>query len=87
MKSRFLAALCCTSALCAFSAANTAMAQGSDQPAATAGSQGLEEIVVTARRTEEKLQNAPVSITAFTAAKLDQQNIQNPAGLQVWCPH
>ena len=86
MTSRFVAALCCTSALCAFSASDMAMAQGGDQPAATAGSQGLEEIVVTARRTEEKLQTSPVSVTAFTAAKLDQQNITNPTGLQGLVP-
>jgi iron complex outermembrane receptor protein len=85
MTSRFVAALCCTSALCAFSAFDGARAQQADQPAA-ASAAGLEEIVVTARRTEEKLQVAPVSVTAFTAAKLDQQNIQNPAGLQGLVP-
>ena len=86
MTSRLLAALCCTSALCVVSAFDGARAQGGDQPAATAGAQGLEEIVVTARRTEEKLQAAPVSVTAFTAAKLDQQNITNPVGLQGLVP-
>jgi iron complex outermembrane receptor protein len=86
MTSRFVAALCCTSALCAFSVSDMAVAQGSDQPAATGASQGLEEIVVTARRTEEKLQSSPVSVTALTAAKLDQQNITNPTGLQGLVP-
>src|ERR1700722_14494532 len=85
MTSRLVAALSCTSALCAFSAFDGARAQQGAQPAA-APAAGLEEIVVTARRTEEKLQVAPVSVTAFTAAKLDQQNIQNPAGLQGLVP-
>ena len=35
--------------------------------------QGLEEIVVTARKTAEALQTTPVSITAITAAKLEAQ--------------
>src|ERR1700761_3409499 len=82
MRSKLLAALCCTSALCAVSAFDSARAQAGDQPAVAAGGQGLEEIVVTARRTEEKLQAAPVSVTAFTAAKLGQQNITNPTGLR-----
>ena len=86
MTSRFVAALCCTSALCAFSAFDGARAQQAAQPAASTGAGQLEEIVVTARRTEEKLQVAPVSITAFTAAKLDQQNITNPVGLQGLVP-
>ena len=36
---------------------------------------GLEEIVVTARKREESLQDTPVSITAFTGAMLEQQHI------------
>ena len=85
MTSRFIAALCCTSAICAFSAIDSARAQQADQPAASAPA-GLEEIVVTARRTEEKLQVAPVSVTALTSAKLDQQNVTSPAGLQGLVP-
>jgi iron complex outermembrane receptor protein len=84
MTSRFVAALCCTSALCAFSAFDGARAQQADQPAAAPA--GLEEIVVTARRTEEKLQVAPVSVTALTSAKLEQQNVTSPAGLQGLVP-
>ncbi len=35
----------------------------------------LEEIVVTARRREESLQDTPISITAFTGAALEQRQI------------
>jgi len=45
---------CAASALSLGASAPGAMAQQGDQPAAT-GSNGLEEIVVTARRREEKL--------------------------------
>ncbi len=44
-------------------------------PAASTG--GLEEIVVTARRVQENLQNVPTAITAFTAQDLKEQQIQS----------
>ncbi len=86
MTSRFVAALCCTSAICAFTAIDGARAQQAAAPAAASAGPQLEEIVVTARRTEEKLQVVPVSVTALTAAKLDQQNVTSPAGLQGLVP-
>ncbi len=45
------------------------------QEAGSMGSSVLEEIVVTARRREERLQDTPISITAFTGASLDQRQI------------
>ena len=50
--------------------ARPAAAQETDVPAAAAKA-GLEEIVVTARRREERLQTVPIAITAFTQADLD----------------
>ncbi|SFR89991.1 TonB-dependent receptor [Sphingomonas jatrophae] len=44
-----------------------------DAPAATEG--GLEDIVVTARRRAENLQETPVSITAFSGNKLEAMNV------------
>jgi iron complex outermembrane receptor protein len=87
MTSRFIAALCCTSAICAISALGSARAQEAAQAEARAGGQQLEEIVVTARKTEEKLQVTPVSITALTAAKLDQQNVTSPVNLNGLAPN
>ena len=37
----------------------------------------LEEVVVTAQRREQNLQDVPVSVTAFTGATLEQRNIKN----------
>lgn len=37
----------------------------------------LEEIVVTARKTEEALQDVPIAITAFTAENIEQAGIEN----------
>ena len=42
-----------------------------------AGKFGLEEIVVTARKRTEQLQDAPVSVTAFSAATIEQRSIDS----------
>ncbi|MEE4659124.1 MAG: TonB-dependent receptor [Halieaceae bacterium] len=38
----------------------------------------LEEIVVTARKREESLQDVPISVTAFTAAQIEDAGIERP---------
>jgi iron complex outermembrane recepter protein len=43
----------------------------------TAASNGLEEIVVTATRRSERLQDVPVSVLAFSQEKLDAQGLKN----------
>ncbi|HLG89302.1 MAG TPA: TonB-dependent receptor [Alphaproteobacteria bacterium] len=49
--------------------------------AVAAGAAGLEEIVVTARRRDEKLQAVPLAVTALTAKALDEQHIENSTDL------
>lgn len=39
------------------------------------GTQGLEEIIVTARKVEENLQETPIAITAFTGSALEDRQI------------
>jgi outer membrane receptor protein involved in Fe transport len=43
----------------------------------------IEEIVVTARRREESLQQVPLAITAFTTEDIEARNIENTEDL---CP-
>ena len=45
-----------------------------EAPAATGG---LEEIVVTAQRRTEKLQDVPISISAFSSEQMDAQGVRN----------
>ncbi len=52
------------------------MAQTADQPAASGGN-GLEEIVVTARRKEEKAQTVPIALTSLTPERLQRQDIRD----------
>ena len=49
---------------------------GADDNAASGGN-GLEEIVVTATRRTERLQDVPVSATAFSQEKLDAQGLRS----------
>lgn len=59
-----------------------ASSPGQATPARAAG--GLEEIVVTAQRREENLQNVPVAVTAISASTLANfrvTNVQNISGL------
>jgi iron complex outermembrane recepter protein len=43
----------------------------------SAASGGLEEIVVTATRRQERMQDVPISMLAFSQEKLDQQGLKN----------
>jgi len=43
----------------------------------TAASGGLEEIVVTAQRREQRLQDVPMSITTFSQEQIDQQGLRS----------
>jgi iron complex outermembrane receptor protein len=62
-----------------------AYGQQTAQPAASSAS-GLEEIVVTARRREERLQSVPVAITAFSEDTLQQKSVTAVQDLQYSVP-
>ncbi|MCI1270734.1 MAG: TonB-dependent receptor [Sphingobium sp.] len=59
-------------------------AQAQEDAATTEG--GLEEIVVTAQKRGEKLQNVPIAITALTANQLVRANIQSVSDLTLATP-
>ncbi len=79
MNVRIPLALACSASLFSMLQPTVAFAQA-DQPGAT-NSGTLEEIVVTARRKEEKLQTVPVAITAFTPASLEEKHIESASDL------
>src|SRR5205085_4376288 len=78
-------------ALTAF--ASPALAQEEPAPAANTdqSQQDLgaadQEVTVTARRTEENLQNVPAAVSAFSARSLDRIQAQDPTGLQGAVPN
>jgi iron complex outermembrane receptor protein len=49
--------------------------------------EALEEIIVTAQRREERMQETPVAITAFTGAELEQRSIGDLAGVGNFTPN
>ncbi|HLG87313.1 MAG TPA: TonB-dependent receptor [Alphaproteobacteria bacterium] len=57
-----------------------------DQPAA-APAGGIEEIVVTAQRREEKLHDVPIAVTAFNAATIQERNITDINGIAGFAPN
>ena len=64
---------------------STGEAQPTDQPS-TPSATALQEIVVIARRREEKLQSVPVAVTAFNQADIDEHEIQDGSDLMRLVP-
>lgn len=58
----------------------------SSRPATQVQSSGLEDIVVTARRTSELLQSVPVAVTALTGEFLERQNIVDASSIPQFAP-
>lgn len=53
----------------------------------SAGAQGLEEIIVTARKREENLQETPISITAFTGENLESRGVNDMSEIGRYTPN
>jgi iron complex outermembrane receptor protein len=70
----------CAALLLSGAFAPSAIAQESAQQSAASGA-GLEEIVVTARRREEKLQTVPIAISAVGGESLTEHSIANGTDL------
>ena len=47
---------------------------------------GLSEVIVTARRVEERLQDVPISITVFNQQQLNNRNVVNAQDLAAYTP-
>jgi iron complex outermembrane receptor protein len=63
------------------------LAQADSALAQTGGERGLEEIVVTAQRREERLQETPVTVTAITAMQVDELGIGNTQDIAKLVPN
>lgn len=85
MSGRLVTLLCTTTAMIGWVGLHPAMAQ-TRQDSATSGD-GLEEIVVTARRREEKLQTTPVSVSALSGTTLDRLDIHGIDKIGLYIPN
>ena len=63
------------------------LAAAQDAPAQDEGVTVVDDIIVTARRTEESLQRAPLAISAFSGETLDRQGTQQVTDLQGAVPN
>jgi iron complex outermembrane receptor protein len=61
-------------------------ADANESSVQSADSGGLEEIVVTARRKEERLQDVPLAVSAFTAQKLENLDLQDTTQIALFSP-
>ncbi len=73
MSSRLALTLCASVAAISLAGPRTALAQANQ--AGTVADSGMEEIVVTARRKEERVQSVPIAITAFSQSDLEKKDI------------
>lgn len=71
--------------VCAAAVTTPSFAQSAPQ-AAQAGT-GVEEIIVTAQRQSQRLQDVPIAVSAFTTENLDKQQIKNTSDLQLTLPN
>ncbi len=67
--------------------AGTAVAASSERPAGDESTVALEEVTVTARRREERLQDTPIAVTAFTATAIDRLGVSNVQQLAEFVPN
>lgn len=77
--------LCAATALCGAWGA-PALAQETETSTATSGGAGLNEIVVTAQRREENLQEVPITITAFDEEALETRRIDGFEQIATYTP-
>jgi iron complex outermembrane receptor protein len=80
---------CCSTALIALSVAPQAARAQAAAPAASPAAvveDNAADIVVTARRVEERLQDVPISITAFSQQQLTNRNIVSAGDIAIYTP-
>jgi iron complex outermembrane receptor protein len=63
-----------------------ATAASARQSAGAAGEDASADIIVTARRVEERLQDVPISITVFSQQQITNRNLVNSADLAAYTP-
>jgi outer membrane receptor protein involved in Fe transport len=78
--------LCLLAGVCAAALSQPAFAQDA-KPAAAADTSGIQEIIVTAQRQSQRLQDVPIAISAFNTGALEKQQIKTTSDLQLSLPN
>jgi iron complex outermembrane recepter protein len=90
MISRVLGCIALTIAVCIVESTAVKFAWSAELPPSSAPASteynGLEEVVVTARRVRENLQNVPIAITVYSGEALKEQNVVSVEDLNARVP-
>ena len=80
---------CIALTLCGLLASTTSLAADADTAAVSLGADTgtIQEVVVTARRFAEDLQNVPIAVTALSAATIQTQDVTNLQDLNSFVPN
>jgi iron complex outermembrane recepter protein len=70
-----------------FGPGGTSTARAGENPQASAGEVELQEVVVTARRRQESLQDTPVAVTVFTGDMLEKMQVSGTTDLDKVVPN
>lgn len=81
-RAALVAALTCMSA-----GLNVCVAQAHDAPEAQSDGGGLEEVIVTAQKRAENLQDVPAAVSALTAHELEERGVTDVIGLSGLAPN
>jgi iron complex outermembrane receptor protein len=82
----FVSALAATLGIAAFAMGGDARAQSVSESGAEAGANSLEEVTISARRKTERLQDVPISVSAFSADQLETLGITDQVTLADFTP-
>jgi iron complex outermembrane receptor protein len=86
-KSLWIPAVCVTGQLGLTLLPGVAVAQQPPESQSVASASLIEEVIVTARKREENLQDTPISIATFTAESLEQRQIADVSGIGQFTPN
>ena len=56
-------------------------------PGVSFAAEAIEEVVVTAQRTEQSVQEVPIAVSAFSGEMMEDKQIINPSDLQLAAPN
>jgi iron complex outermembrane recepter protein len=79
--------LCLMAGVCAAALSSQSVSAQEVKPATTAENNGIEQIIVTAQRQSQRLQDVPIAVSAFSAQALERQQIKTTSDLQLSLPN
>ncbi len=76
------------SSICALAISQPALSQSSDAPPQDSGRAGggIEEIIVTAQKRAENVQDVPIAISTFTSSALRERAVAESRASRTWRP-